>query len=194
MDASSVKLLCRFNLRACAAALAATRDEADKCCATQRGIRFRRSQARTWPSRKMMSSKACDGRPCLQMTFMPCSVADGESCPALWACCMASRATATAAAKAAAAAAAGATRLRKRCMLTYAQEAHAMQPLLFDRRHNTSVISRRDCGLVPVEAVCARRLHVQRGERCTLAAAHTRCGGGVESCGRVAVLRKGFNG
>jgi hypothetical protein len=107
---------------------------------------------------------------------------------------MASRATATAAAKAAAAAAAGATRLRKRCMLTYAQEAHAMQPLLFDRRHNTSVISRRDCGLVPVEAVCARRLHVQRGERCTLAAAHTRCGGGVESCGRVAVLRKGLNG
>ena len=119
---SSVKLLCRFSLRACAAALAAARDEADKCCATQRGIRFRRSQARTWPSRKMMSSKAWDGRPCLQMTFMPCSVADGDSCPALWAC-MASRATATAAAKAAAAAAAGATRLRKRCMLTYAQEA-----------------------------------------------------------------------
>ncbi len=65
--------------------------------------------------------------------------------------------TATAAAKAAAAAAAGALRLRKRCMLKYAQEAAAMQPPLFDRRRNTSVVSRRDCELVPVEAACVRR-------------------------------------
>ena len=127
------------------------------------------------------------------MTFMPCSVADGESCPALWACCMASRATATAAAKAAAAAAAGATRLRKRCMLTYAQEAHAMQPLLFDRRHNTSVISRRDCGLVPVEAVwcvCGRCIYAARGAMHS-PAAHTLWGRGGKlraGCG----TEKGF--